>query len=274
MDIKLAINQDQELNSAGNCTSGRLIYLVNNAVEGAESAMQLARTTAPDYLGTAKKRAVELLECKGNGIYKIAVRYEKIRSRNGLSAGDRQWSFNVHTGKVHTNEAVALIKRVSGENAVAPDPGISVGWNGKKGIYSQISGIDTAVMEMRERCTATYLPSSITSSFKRGIMELTGKVNSNAFHGWNAGEVLFLGAVQGNEFENSQGTTLVNIYYDFAIRPNTANYMVSNIDIGAVKGWHHVWNIANSSPAQQQLSIAGIYVSQIYQEASFNSLGL
>jgi len=279
MEIKLLADHVSAVSSSGSCNSATLTYLVSGAVPGSTgglAALQGVRGSAPLAIGNAQRKNIAITRYRGSGVYEIEVQYRKSESTRHNTAvnGDRHWRFDVSARKLHTEEALSLVSTVAGEFTHTPAPGCLVGWNGKSGADCRISGVDILSPEMRESCVATFLSSHVTSSYKAGVMRLVGKVNSAAFHGWNAGEVLFLGAVQGEEYENASGNALIDITFHFAVRSNSATRTINGISVGNVAGWDHVWSITAPDPATRELKIAGIYVSRLYEAASFAALDL
>lgn len=278
MQIDLKANLVRAVNSAGVTTSAKLTYLISGGTpgeSGASDALSLARATAPVSVGAAARREVSISRYLGGGVYLIDVGYAKKEEDAGDRAdGDRCWKFDVSARRSHRDEAVRLVSATNGVLESAPDPGCLVNWNGRNGAGSVVGGVDVLSPELRESCLATFRASRVTVAFKRRIAGLVGKVNADMFHGWRAGEVLFLGVTQGSVYENIHGAALVDLYYQFAVRSTMAEQSVGGIAVGPVRGWHYLWSISVPDPATRQLKIAGIYVSQIYEEASFGALEL
>ena len=121
---------------------------------------------------------------------------------------------------------------------------------------------------------ATYSVKDIDIAFKRNVMRLTGRVNSRAFHGWEAGEVLFLGASGGVPFRNDQGVLLVEVTYRFAIRKNVADLRFAGISLGQAEGWHVPWSITSPEYSGSTPRVLGAYLSSIYEKGDFSRLKL
>jgi len=71
----------------------------------------------------------------------------------------------------------------------------------------------------------------VTPAYKTTLFALTGTVNSGAFEGFAAGEVLFLGASGSKRGEEDWEIT-----YRFAASPNATDIQVGHIVVAAKKG--------------------------------------
>ena len=215
----------------------------------------------------------------GGGVREVEVRYEHASaSFSGDSLlrvkrrGDLIWSFDATGEWIRVRRGLALMQMVP-SNAV--NPGLRIGWDGSGD--GETAGVECLLCRMREKCVATYYAKEIDISFKRNIMRLTGRVNGTSFHGWEPGEVLFLGASQGNAYRNSGGRWLVDVTYRFAVSPNENAPSLGGFSFaGRVEGWDYRWalwgrEVAGGSPRNR---VRGIYLTRLYRRADFSALKL
>jgi hypothetical protein len=59
--------------------------------------------------------------------------------------------------------------------------------------------------------------SKLSTSYKKKVAALVGKVNSGTFKGWSAGEVMFLGMSYSTPAKKAKKVTVT---FNFAIQPN------------------------------------------------------
>ena len=269
MEIKLTNEITKALNERGVCTSATLRYLVSGAADtagsGSDSALAAIFAHAPAQFGSARKTGVRIAECRGNGNYLVEVEYEYSRvSRQRLSGkrtGDKMWTFSSLGGREHILCGKELLSAVGGSSGITPpDPGLLINWNGRFGDAFRVGGTDIVTSDMRESCILTIDADDLTTRFCRTIGEMTGRVNAAPFHGWDTHEVLFLGAATGTPYANDAGRELVDVTYDFAIRPGI--------------GWDCRWEISQADPASRIVKLIGRYVTRIYNEGNFRALGL
>lgn len=270
----------------GNCTRAVLVYYVSGAgdsdgIDPGDAALAAVRDLAPGRWGQAALNSLEITASPGGGVFKVEAEYrcqaaDVIRRSRDRKAGDRVWRFDASTAMTHVIHAEALINHACAENAPEAynDIGLLVNWNGHFGRDAVIRGVEKLVPEMRESCIATWRPAQLTTAGKRRIMELVGCVNSSGFHGWSAGEVLFLGASQGAAYLNRDGDQLVDVTYNFAIKPNRSQVRRQELELGPAKGWEYVWDISRFDPPTRRMVTYAAYLNRIYPEKSFSGLGL
>jgi len=113
----------------------------------------------------------------------------------------------------------------------------------------------------------------VTAEYKATLFALTGKVNSAAFKGFEAGEVLFLGASGSKRGEEDWEIT-----YRFAASPNATNIQVGDITVTSKKGWEYLWvRYADAEDAGANALVkrpVAAYVEKVYEEGDFSALGI
>ena len=137
-----------------------------------------------------------------------------------------------------------------------------INWNGKHGAACVTSGADIISTTIRENCVLSLDTSSYTTGFRKKIANLAGSINSKAFHGWAAGEVLFLGADSGNPYVNRKGEELIDVTLKFAIRISSGK-TVNGRTVSA-GGWDVVWPLGTKN----------VFVSKVYRSNDLNMLGV
>ena len=270
----------RSLNAEGGCRAARLNYIVSGVpVELSDpgaGALEPVRETAPAEVDGAPLARITLTRSYGNGVFEVQAEYEQsapdrqVRKR----IGEKLWIFDTTGGREEVFHGELLRGRPGPGVASPPDPGNLIRWNGRNGAAFQLRGVSKIVSSMHESCVAVHRESELTGSFRRRIMELTGCVNSRAFHSWEPGEVLFLGASGGVPFRNDQGVLLVEVTYRFAIRRNTADLRFAGVSLGQAEGWHVPWSITSPDYAGSTPRVLGAYLSSIYEKGDFSRLKL
>lgn len=105
------------------------------------------------------------------------------------------------------------------------------------------------------------------------IYSLVGHTNDTPFRGFEAGEVLFLGATG-----SKRGSGLWEISYRFECSPNFDDLSVGEIT-GIVKaGWDFLWVLWKEASGEGASFVAptpeAVYIEQLYDAGSFASLGI
>lgn len=259
----------------GRVTSAGVIYRVRQPGTNDPAAIiERVNQASPDYLGRARKSALTLhgIDAGAAPSYAdVSVSYEYSSGSSGTGGADGSGSveldaFDCSASTVHINTALSQRK-----SSGAPDAGLLIGWNGRSGDAMQVAGVDIVSPVMRETYTRVFRKSKLSTSFKRRIGKLTGKVNSGSFRGWNDGEVLFLGAT----YSAPDGEGNVAVTFNFSIIPNGT---VSVGDLSLFKDGHdYAWTISETTydnSGNPQVKVKGLYSATVYGRASFGGLGI
>jgi hypothetical protein len=258
------------IDSDGECTGVEVPYIVFAAADEDE-ALAAIHETAPDEWNGVPLEAIEIESREGEDIYKVNAVYKR-RAASTSSArdedeGEATVSFDCGGGTKHLTHSIRQ-ETVYGTKKA----GGAIGWNGKSGSEMEIAGVDIPTAQLRETYTKVMRLSRITTTFKRKVASLVGKVNSASFKGWNAGEVMFLGMSFSCPARKS---TKVTVAFNFAIQPNESDAKVCGKSV-AKKGFEYVWALSKASAGDgvPKAEVEAIYVDQVCEYASFSSLGL
>jgi len=280
MNLQLTAHRVCAADAAGTLSGVRDTYLVSEVgAAGDDEVLQAVLSQAAESYGDAILAGAEITADPGGGVREVEVRYERATASfagDSLARvkrhGDQIWSFDATGEWVRVRRGLSLIQRVPN---TAVDPGTRLGWDGSGD--GETAGVECLLCRMREKCVATFRAKEIDIAFKRTVMRLTGRVNSTSFHGWEAGEVLFLGASQGAAYRNRAGTWLTDVTYRFAISPNEYSPSLGGYSFaGRVEGWDYRWalwgrSVAAGIPGNR---VRGIYLTRLYRRADFGQLKL
>ena len=121
--------------------------------------------------------------------------------------------------------------------------------------------------------THTIDDADVTPAYKATLFALTGRVNSAAFKGFAAGEVLFGGAAGTKRGEDDW-----EIAFRFAANPNRTGITIGDIAGINKWGWEYLWvRYADEVDAGAKMLIkkpVGAYVEKVYDEGDFSGLGI
>lgn len=280
MQIRLREKQTLQIDASGNVTGARLIYHCNGL--GSSTTLQILGEvkSAAEVISGASIDTVEVVKLPDADCCDVAVNYRDAArqgdtqfSRRKRQPGDELWSFDLSGGTAVVRRAVAQLSD-QGDPLLTENVADYVGWNGKFGEAFQCAGVNIITPSMRETCRLTVSATTVDSTFRRTLGELCGKVNTSAFHGWNAGEVLFAGASLSAPYYNDDGANLVDVTYNFNIRANEASVTIGNYSLSDVNGWDYAWGITGFDPSTQKNAVLAVFVSQVYDYADLNDLGV
>ena len=252
-------------------TSAEKEYIVTE-VESEAEAIQAVRDIAEDVYLNMILQGFSISERLGDNAWKVSASYAYVQNEStddGEIENESTFQFDTSGGSKHINQS---LKTISKYPSSAPDfsQAINVGDN------NSVSGVDITMPTYSFSETHYFKRSKVSTSFKKKIMELTGKVNSSSFKGFDAGEVLFLGASGTRRGTGSKD--LWEITFKFAVSPNTKNLKVGDISVGSKKGWEYMWVKYQSDIDNSKENIiakpVGIYIEQVYEYANLRGLGI
>lgn len=196
----------------------------------------------------------------GFEIWEATVHYDTT-APEPLSAND-SFEFAIGGGSVHITQALGTVAYPS----TLPDN------QGAIGVTEQgVQGADIFAPEMA--FAETHWFAELSPAYKRVLFNLRGRVNSNPFRGWEAGEVLFEG-VDARRQDNRYQTPW-SVTYRFRVSPNAIVSVGSVTDI-VKPGWALLDIRYEVSSALTSLlrRPAGAYVHTVYESADFAALGI
>lgn len=201
----------------------------------------------------------------------VTVSYKTPTLSSGGGGGDDdpepEMSFDCGGGTMHMTHALAQ-RQEKGDL----DAGVLIGWNGKGGEAMEITGVDVPCAQLRESYTRVMKSSRITTAYKKTVAGLVGKVNSNKFKGWDAGEVMFLGMSYSAP---TKGSEKITVTYNFAIQLNEKQW-VDDTEVEKT-GFEYAWVISHTEAGEDQtpkVKSDNIYVATVCAAANFSALGL
>lgn len=260
------------MDSQGYYTALEIPYLVFE-VESEEAALSAARGVAAEKVENLELKSIELAERINQTTFKVTAVYEPLvfDTGDGASGNSNEPSFNFDTGG-GTKHITQSLQTVGKFPATAPDFAGAVEVDNE----GNVNGVDIAMPVMNFSETHYFSPGRVSTSYKKRIAELTGKVNSGSFKGYAAGEVLFLGASGSRRGKRS--TDYWEITFKFAVSPNVTNLKAGTIIVSSKKGWDYLWvryadDVSSDRKALIKKPVAA-YVEKVYEQASFGGLGI
>lgn len=263
-DLEIKSNGLSGSNFTATGQTATLRYLVEGAADESD-ACRTVFNAAPERYEDMPKATARIAERSGKDTWKVEVSYSRKAIDFG-SSGDKEsdttQSFECSAGTAHINMAISQ-KRIYGtQNGYG-----LIGWHGPGS--NQVDGVDVVVPVMRETYTKKMGKKKLNSSYRRTISALTGTVNASKFKGWDAGEVLFLGA----SFSISDEENKATVTYQFAIIPNGTTPTMPNGQRYTKKG-HDYLSVLTEKKGTGQQPITAAYINQVYPYKDFSPLGL
>ncbi len=256
--------------SNGNVKQYEIKYFVISP-ESKDSAIRAVFDDSPASYSGLSRNSVRFDGFDDDGNAELTVVYEKKGSSFSTTSEDISVSFDCGGGTRHVAMAISQKCLWKKDGVTFRDAKKMIGWNGKTGSDSVISGVDVPFAQPRETYTKT-MEVPLSTSKRRTIASLVGCVNSSKWKGWNRGEVMFLGcSYSGTENEKAQ------VSFNFAIQMNEEGIEIAD-GVPPIKkeGHVYIWTqqetiTKNDAPVAD---VTAVYAAQVAKYADFSQLGL
>lgn len=209
------------------------------------------------------------IEPLGRSTWDVRAKYQSTPPKSATSTV-RQ--FDTSGGSHHVTVSRQTVDAYSFTDEEPPDYMGAIGVNG-----DSVEGCDVVIPQFTFSITA-YIPQAlVTSAYRATLFQMTGRTNQDPWDGFEAGEVLFLGA-QGSV----RGLDLWEITFKFAASQNRrgANKLtIGRSDVQVEKGgWEYLWvryadRVDGVARALVRVPVSA-YVERVYDEGDFLSLGI
>ncbi len=246
-----------------------------DALDALDSAAGASFTIGTGSTSVDYSRQEISIEPESEDLWNGSARYGSSDATGGGSGaiGDSSFSFDTGGGTQHvTTSKTQTVYGVDGSSGTENFEN-AIGYDGQN-----VNGIDIVIPQFQWTETHIKGTDSVTSLYKRTVAALTGKVNDAGFRGFNAGEVLFVGA-SGTR----TGTERWSITFKFAYSPNQTNLLINpqstaddQITVATKKGWEYLWVRFKDKPGVGQVLKAPEYavVDKVYDAGNFSDLGI
>lgn len=264
---------------AGDQQQQTLRFKVAGTDDDAAVFSAVADESPPKHNGKERK-SIEI-EPQGAGLWFAEVEYEVpgVKERPDPEGGSEtlylpEVSFDTTGGTHHIEHSLQTVgKFMESTGDTAPDFGGLVGVND-----GDVAGVDVVVPKLEWSERHYFVPGAITFPYIKLLSAATGTVNSTKWRGFDAGEVLFLGA-RGERSKPEMWT----VEFGFAAMQNVVHpnsLKVGDIIVDTKKGWHHLWvhcrEEVDESATEKKIvkKPYAVYVEKVYPEQSFSTLNL
>lgn len=197
------------------------------------------------------------LDHVGWGLFIVTASY----GPKNKTAGSYSATFDTTGGTLTIKASLSTIASYSAGGAI-PNHGGAIGVNG-----DEVEGAEIVIPALKETITFRHPQGVIDQAKIKALARMTGKVNSDTFLTFDAGEVLFLGATgsDGSEAE-------AEIQYQFAMSENLQNKVIGGITVAQKNGWDVSWiqfapQVVGGLPVRKPMYI---YVERVYERTSLS----
>ena len=206
-----------------------------------------------------------------NGLYRQDIQLTPVASDHFDITVPYSWQnrvnydvdFDTTGGTIHIQASRETVGAYGG-NANVND------YKGMIGVHGdQVDGVDIVLPALKLTVKFQHQIGVMNIDRVKTLARLTGKVNSDQFMTFAAGEVLFLGC------SGSQGTaTPTNVAYHFACSENAQGLTIGQIANVAKKGHEYLWirykpEAVNGAAVMQAEKL---YVERVYESTAFRDV--
>lgn len=269
MPITVTEKFESRRSTAGDNPSAELVYTVRGTDDDL-AARAAAEAASPGTYDGLLRQTVSV-EPVGPELWEATARFSLTQQSSPPQTGESVFNFDTGGGTQHITQSKQTVNRYGAPGTTAPD------FNGAIGVTGDgVEGVDITV-PVYQFSETHYLPDAqVTSGYKATLFGLTGKVNNGSWKGFNAGEVLFLGASGSRRGTSADADW--EITFRFAASPNASGIAVGPISGVSKKGWEYLWvRYADAEDAGSQAIVkrpVAAYVERVYDEGNFGALGL
>ena len=200
-----------------------------------------------------------------DSIYEIRVRWSFQTERP--EEGEETLSFSTTSGSGKITQSRGTTAYVA--SGTAPD------FKGAIGVSKDaVEGCEIIVPVFSFQKTRTFPASYVTNTYVKTLSDATGTINSAAFMGFAAQEVIFVGA-EGSQKSPDQPWTIT---FHFKSAANLTGITVGTISGIAKKAWQFLWVLYQETEDTTAKFLTkrpiAVYVEDVYRQSSFSTLGV
>lgn len=187
--------------------------------------------------------------------------------------GESLYSFDLGGETQHIRQSLKTVGNYTKlAGAKGPDFKGAIGVSNEGG-KQRVEGTDLFVPTLKFQETH-WLPSAlVTLGWVRTLKGIAGRVNDAAWRGFNAGELLFIGAAGSR-----RGRGDWEIQFSFGANENLIDIPVGDVTVSSKLGWDYLWvyyqtELDNGVKLLVQQPLAA-YVEELYRRANFVQIGI
>ncbi len=263
MPIVVAEKWDSRETTLGEDSSVDLRYVIRGTDSDIDAHAALI-ANSPALYGSLFRQTSHI-ERIAEDTWEGSVRYG---TTDPPETGDSSFSFDTGGGNQHITQGLGTVGSYPAPGGTAPN------FRGAIGVtQDNVEGVDVTVPVYNFSETHYIAVAAVTGAYKSALFYLTGTVNNGGFKGFDAGEVLFLGASGSQRGEDDWEIT-----FKFAASPNATGLVVGDITGIAKKGWEYLWvRYADAEDTAAKVLVKkpiAAYVDQVYPYGNFAGLGI
>jgi hypothetical protein len=216
-------------------------------------------------------------------LHRKTINIERVGKSDNIFEANCEWGLTVAPIQFNTTGGSVKITQPITRRGRYPSPLCAVGdietflpINAPIGMTTdgEPEGVEITVPQFSWTESYEFNISYIDFAYAMVLYQITGCINASPFRGFNAQEVLFMGASGGRQ----KDSTIAEISFDFQANPNATGLTIAPITGIAKYGWDYLWvsytEMDNGAGGRRYKAPMGAYVDQVYRTADFSLLGI
>lgn len=247
-------------NSTSNPPTTTLEYVATGSDDGAFVKSYAISATALSVLtpqGTLWRQDIQISH-EGFSNWHITVPY----AREKAATGSYRFSFDTTGGTVHITNS---------KETVGKFPATAPNFKGMIGVHDdQVDGVDITIPALKMSYAFKHPLGVMSEAKAKYLSSITGMVSSVLWHGFAAGEILFLGAT------GSDGTDAeAEVAYHVVASVNATGLSFGDVANVIKKGHEYAWiawkNAVDAGPPKRPVKQPEfVYVERLYDTVDLN----
>ena len=259
---------DRAIDDDGDLVEAEIPYFVFGAPDE-DTALVRVKAATPAKQDDLVLQKVELVERINLDTLKVRAVYgeDPEKGKEGEDEDDTNFTFDSSGGSMHMDVSLETKGKFPAD---APDFKRAINVDNE----SNVNGCEIVMPTFQFTETRTVKAVKVNASYKRKVAELTGTVNAGAFKGFEAGEVLFLGATGSKKGKKRKHPW--EITFKFAVSPNKDDLVVGDITVPHKDGWDYLWVKYEDEVSEDKANLVkkpvAVYVEKVYERKNFSLL--
>lgn len=249
-------------------------YLVFTTEDEEEDAiLDYIAANTPTAVGTLARVYIDVSET-GNALWEARVDYAPFsyEQQPEPETGESRFSFSVGTETISTKISKETVHRRALPGDTAPDYKGLINVDPTTGEVTKEEQIVSPTFEFQE--THYIATEDVTTGYKGDLFRTTGCTNAEAFKGFEAGEVLFMGVTGSQRRAEDYELT-----FTFRAQRNRDDIVIGEfVDPFEKKGWEYLWvqyKPTDDEDAGEMVSEPiRVFIERMYDAADFGDLGI
>lgn len=236
--------------------------------EDSQTAQNEVIANAPStYRGLIPDWLASRVEPLVSGVWRVSVPYKALESQEPPETNDNVFSFEIAGSTQKITQSLETVNRYARPTKTAPN------FRGAIGVTKDsVEGTDIFIPSYTWNETVYQPWNVVNETYRKMVFSICGTTNNAGFRGFEAGEVLFLGA--SGTIRQSEVDWEVN--YRFVASPNITGLTIGDIEGIEKKGHEYLWvrfEDEEDDDAKTLVKVpSSVHIERVYEPGNYSDL--